>query len=56
LCLYPPQLSGIVPPLVLRMAVIMPPSNPLGLATEPAIVNIPNAAFGLVMLHAPVRP
>ena len=34
----------------------MPPSNPLGLATEPAIVNIPNAAFGLVMLQAPVRP
>src|ERR671910_743621 len=38
------------------MAVIMPPSNPLALAREPAIVNMPNAALVLVMLHAPVRP
>src|SRR6266508_3659897 len=53
---HPPQFSGMVPPLVLRMAVIMPPSNPFGLAWEPAIVNIPNAALLLVMLHAPVRP
>jgi hypothetical protein len=52
----PWQLSGMVPPLVLRMAVIMPPSHPLVLAREPAIVNIPNAAWVLVMLHAPVRP
>src|SRR5919109_2301084 len=53
---HPPQFSGITPPLVLRMAVIMPPSNPLALAWEPATVNIPNAAWVLVMLHAPVRP
>jgi transposase-like protein len=53
---HPPQLSGTVPPLVLRMAVIMPPSHPLRLAWEPAMVNIPNAAWVLVMLHAPVRP
>src|SRR5215211_7324684 len=53
---HPWQLSGTVPPLVLRVAVIMPPSNPLALAREPAIVNIPNAAWVLVMLHAPVRP
>lgn len=38
------QLSGTMPPLVFWMAMIMPPSNPLGLATEPAIVNMPNAA------------
>src|SRR5215218_10887385 len=53
---HPPQFSGTVPPLVLRMAMIMPTSNPLGLAWEPAISNIPNAAWVLVMLHAPVRP
>src|SRR5215207_8361606 len=46
----------MVPPLVLRMAMIMPTSNPFALAWEPAIVNIPNAAWVLVMLHAPVRP
>jgi hypothetical protein len=38
------------------MALIMPTSNPLELAWEPATVNIPYAALGLVMLHAPVRP
>src|SRR5215218_5926728 len=53
---HPWQLSGTVPPLVLSMAVIMPPSNPLALAREPAIVNMPNAAWLLVMLHAPARP
>src|SRR5215217_3112727 len=53
---HPPQFSGMVPPLVLRMAMIMPTSNPLALAWEPATSNIPNAAWVLVMLHAPVRP
>jgi hypothetical protein len=51
-----PQLSGTVPPLVFSMAMIMPTSKPLGLAWEPATVNIPNAAWVLVMLQAPVRP
>src|SRR5215208_2701335 len=46
----------MVPPFVLRMAMIMPTSNPLGLAWEPATSNIPNAAWVLVMLQAPVRP
>src|SRR5829696_2867241 len=44
------------PPLVLRIAMIMPTSNPLALAWEPATSNIPNAAWVFVMLHAPVRP
>ena len=42
--------------MVLSMALIMPTSNPLGLAWDWATVNIPNEALGLVMLHAPVRP
>ena len=54
-------MSGNVPPLLLRMAVIIPPFHPLELplaelAANWEIVNIPNAALGLVMLHAPLRP
>ena len=45
----PVQFSGIMPPLVLRRALIIP----WGAA---AWANIPYWAFVLVMLHAPVRP
>jgi hypothetical protein len=37
------------------MAMIMPTSNPFGLAWTAATSNMPNSALGLVMLDAPVR-
>jgi hypothetical protein len=49
------QLMGL-PPVLLLMAVPMPASHPLGLATDWETVNIPYPALVLVMLHAPLLP
>jgi hypothetical protein len=40
----------------LLMAMIMPTSSRWGWHGNPATVNIPYAAWVLVMLHAPTRP
>jgi hypothetical protein len=42
--------------VLLLMAVPMPASQPLGLATDWETVNIPYPAWVLVMLHAPLLP